>query len=268
MVGIYIILPEASETVRSSKKRSSPSKGSGSSKKTQANPSTLSPPPNFKTLVQNSDPSITIATSSELPPPQITTIGSDHIAIIIEPEPDTTTTIDLTNSESSPIPSPNISLNLSPPTTYPEIEDFSKIIFGQVKELLDERSRITNPMGSDLKWDNIRMQVDDFLVSLKESSRQQALANQEAFKKWLVFLLIHVDLMDLRTNPRRHLPAPKPVIADDIPETDELTTPVMLERSVPLAGQASASTSISSMIPSVDVVSASEFKEFKEEIRR
>ncbi|GAU17712.1 hypothetical protein TSUD_07740 [Trifolium subterraneum] len=232
-------------------------------------PSTLSPPPNFKTLVQNSDPSITIATASELPPPQITTIGSNHIAIVTEPEPDTTTTIDLTNSKSSPIPSPNISLDLSPPpSTHPEIENFSKIIFGQVKELLDERSRITNPMESDLKWDNIRMQVDDFLVSLKESSRQQALANQEAFKEWLAALLIHVDLMDLRTNPRRHLPAPKPVIAGDIPETNELTTPVMLERSVPLAGQASASISISSMIPSVDVVSASEFKEFKEEIRR
>ncbi|MCI34203.1 hypothetical protein A2U01_0055421, partial [Trifolium medium] len=118
-------------------------------------------------------------------------------------------------------------------------------------------------MESDLKWDNIRMQVDDFLVSLKESSRQQALANQEALKEWLASLLIHVDLIDLRTNPRRHLPAPKPVIADDIPETDELTTPVMLECSVPLADQASASASISS----VDVVSASKFKEFKEEIR-
>ncbi|KAK2398945.1 hypothetical protein P8452_06280 [Trifolium repens] len=230
-------------------------------------PSTPSPPPNFQTLVQNSDPSITIATASELPPPQITTIGSDRIAIITEPEPDITTTIDLTNSESSPIPSQNISLNLSPPSTYPEIEDFSKIIFGQVKELLDERSRITNPMESDLKWDNIRKQVDEFLVSLKESSRQQALANQEALKEWLAALLTHVDLMDLRTNPRRHLPAPKRVIDDDIPETDELATPVILERSVPLVGQASASASISSMIPSMDVVSASEFKEFKEEIK-
>ncbi|KAK2398951.1 nucleolar protein dao-5 [Trifolium repens] len=226
-------------------------------------PSTPSPPPNFQTLVQNSDPSITIATASELPPPQITTIGSDRIAIITEPEPDITTTIDLTNSESSP----NISLNLSPPSTYPEIEDFSKIIFGQVKELLDERSRITNPMESDLKWDNIRKQVDEFLVSLKESSRQQALANQEALKEWLAALLTHVDLMDLRTNPRRYLPAPKRVIDDDIPETDELATPVILERSVPLVGQASASASISSMIPSMDVVSASEFKEFKEEIK-
>jgi hypothetical protein len=50
------------------------------------------------------------------------------------------------------------------------------------------------------------------------------------------------------------LPAPKPVIPDDILETDERTTP-------------SASASIPSMIPSMDVVSASEFKEFKEEIR-
>jgi hypothetical protein len=226
-------------------------------------PFTPSPPPNFQTLVQNSDPSITIATASELPPPQITTIGSDRIAIITEPEPDITTTIDLTNSESSP----NISLNLSPPSTCPEIEDFSKIIFGQVKELLDERSRITNPMESDLKWDNIRKQVDEFLVSLKESSRQQALANQEALKEWLAALLTHVDLMDLRTNPRRHLPAPKRVIDDDIPETDELAAPVILERSVPLVGQASTSASISSVIPSMDVVSASEFKEFKEEIK-
>ncbi|KAK2452863.1 nucleolar protein dao-5 [Trifolium repens] len=217
-------------------------------------PSTPSPPPNFQTLVQNSGPSITIATASELPPPQITTIGSDRISVVTKPEPDTTTPIDLTNSESSPIPSPNISPNLSPPSTYPEIEDFSKIIFGQVKELLDERSRITDPMESDLKWDNIRMQIDDFLVSLKEYSRQQALANQEAFKEWLAALLTHVDLMDLRTNPRRHLPAPKPVIPDDILETDERTTP-------------SASASLPSMIPSMDVVSASEFKEFKEEIR-
>jgi hypothetical protein len=230
-------------------------------------PSTPSPPPNFQTLVQNSDPSITIATASELPPPQITTIGSDRISVVTKPEPDTTTPIDLTNSESSPIPSPNISPNLSPPSTYPEIEDFSKIIFGQVKELLDERSRITNPMESDLKWDNIRKQVDEFLVSLKESSRQQALVNQEALKEWLAALLTHVDLMDLRTNPRRHLPAPKRVIDDDIPETDELATPVILEHSVPLVGQASASASISSMIPSMDVVSASEFKEFKEEIK-
>jgi uncharacterized protein YeaO (DUF488 family) len=122
-------------------------------------------------------------------------------------------------------------------------------------------------MESDLKWDNIRKQVDEFLVSLKESSRQQALANQEALKEWLAALLTHVDLMDLRTNPRRHLPAPKRVIDDDIPETDELATPVILERSVPLVGQASASASISSMIPSMDVVSASEFKEFKEEIK-
>ncbi|KAK2452861.1 hypothetical protein P8452_00562 [Trifolium repens] len=226
-------------------------------------PFTPSPSPNFQTLVQNSDPSITIATASELPPPQITTIGSDRIAIITEPEPGITTTIDLTNSESSP----NISLNLSPPSTYPEIEDFSKIIFGQVKELLDERSRITNPMESDLKWDNIRKQVDEFLFSLKESSRQQALANQEALKEWLAALLTHVDLMDLRTNPRRHLPAPKRVIDDDIPETDELATSVILEHSVPLVGQVSASASISSMIPSMDVVSASEFKEFKEEIK-
>jgi hypothetical protein len=63
------------------------------------------------------------------------------------------------------------------------------------------------------------------------------------------------------------LPAPKRVIDDDIPETDELAMSVILERSVPLVGQVSASASISSMIPSMDVVSASEFKEFKEEIK-
>jgi hypothetical protein len=183
-------------------------------------PSTPCPPPNFETLVRSSDPSITIATASELPSPQITTIGFDRIALTTKPEPYTTTTIDLTNSESFPIPSPNISLNLSPPSTYPEIEDFSKIIFGQVKELLDERSMITNPMESDLMWDNIRKQVDEFLVSLKESSRQQALANQEALKEWYHSRVLGTGEL----NKTSALPAEV---------TGELTTEKMSELAIP-----------------------------------
>ncbi|PNX76384.1 serine carboxypeptidase [Trifolium pratense] len=71
-------------------------------------------------------------TAAQYTPDQCSDAALENI-IIPEPEPESTTTL----------------------STYPEIEEFSTLVFGQVKNLLDEWSMITSFEENDLKWDEL-----------------------------------------------------------------------------------------------------------------
>lgn len=70
-------------------------------------------------------------------------------------------------------------------------------IYGKVKTLLDERSQIEE---NDHEWDELRSQVHEFLIKLKESRREKVQANKDALRSRFSDLLSHMDLTDLRRN--------------------------------------------------------------------
>lgn len=60
----------------------------------------------------------------------------------------------------------------------------NKKIYGKVKTLLDERSQIDSFEENDHEWDELRSQVHEFLVKLKESRREKVRANKDALRSW------------------------------------------------------------------------------------
>jgi len=109
----------------------------------------------------------------------------------------------------------------------------------------------------------LRIKVDDFLLKMNETIREQVKANKEDFRVWFSELLKNMELVDLRRNPQRHLPAP----SEHMPEPCIFSTSVSNTRFFRLKLVLFELRIILSDPRPQDFVSVSEFNNFSEDIR-